>query len=179
MPVILPNVQRTGIFSTQYNISSFGNSGSADPNYTYRMIVPSITRGGSKVRVTFQGDGGLAVQFLHMAIGVRSGSSADCIATPAELKVGGASGLLMSSGGVTVSDVTDFNTARGQDLLVIFDFAGANANKTYSITATGGSYGYRKAAAQSWNTATLSSPDDLVTPGLTAVCVSKVEIFGN
>lgn len=153
-PIISPKSQTwVSSFSATLNNAT----GGPYANYSFRQAIPasSISTSGSIIRLTITAEPANPTAFSNVSIGVRSGATADCTATPTEFKYGGASGVLVAAGSTGVSDALTFSFDETKDHIITGDFT-ATAGNSYGYRVLSGDTIYYKAATASYNSATVS-----------------------
>ena len=124
------------------------------PGMSHRLRCPT-TSGGSQVRVTFSAvDTGWNTR--HCSVGIAA-TNTSTVATPVELKFGGASGFSLTGYTTITSDWTDLPFTAGQALVVIMDHGASPARFSYwtgnisTFPSPVGTAHSWLAATQSWN----------------------------
>lgn len=160
------SLAQTPVFSAQYVSDGSGNAGAST-----RQVVPHISSGGTKVRVTILPAMSGAFSVSRASICVQAGG-ATCVAQPIELTFSGASGFgLAANGAPAISDWASLTTSAGQSLLIVMDVT------TSAISKNGtGPPGFTSywASGTSWNN---QSPGGTWSSVSTIYGISLVEVM--
>jgi hypothetical protein len=133
-----------------------GSNTSDNANYSFRQVIPSseIKNVGGYIRVSFCAGTAQGFKVDKVSIGERSGSTANTVSTPVEIKFNsGQSGFNISANATITSDWLQFPISLGKDYIITFDMSSTSAYEKYL-----GSKGtcYYKTSTDSWNVATVS-----------------------
>lgn len=140
-------------------------------DYSLRQIISSIVGTGpwNEIRVTFQAGAATGLSADNCAVGIRSGSSDDTMATPTELLFSGGSGFSISAGQEITSDWLSFSFTHTDELLVVNDVS--SGTQVVRYLGSGADGDYLSAGSNTYNTATVS----MSSGGSRAFGVNKVE----
>lgn len=141
----------TVVFDPPMTYGSSGNSG-----YSIRGVSSAIGTGGTQIRVTFKAHPTSATSAGHVSIG-KQASGYNTVATPVELKFGGASGFSIAAGAAITSDWADLTTADNDVLVAVIDSTSSGQIRTPGSYAGGSHYNLN---GTSWNQATPSGFTD-------------------
>jgi hypothetical protein len=126
----------------------------ANVGYSIRSVETPSAGSDGQVRVSFKAGGSGNFVTTHCSIGVNTTPTSDTLATPVELKFGGASGFTLAANGTITSDWVDFNWTNGQSVVVITDVGSPGYGTDISDPTVGTAVAfYYKAATESWNVA--------------------------
>jgi len=157
-------------WSTTWSKSLTINGGTSG-EYSYRQVIAAadISTSGSTIRVTFTANSsGTNFVIQAAAIGERSGSTANCVATPTQLLFGGNAGTTITAGQSRISDALVFSLDETKSYIVIIDFASGATAAKYASSG----FIYYKALSDSYNQATVTGYSTAAqTNG-----VSKIEV---
>jgi len=123
-------------------------------DYTVRQLVTGLTRSGNYIRLTFTAQSGQALVIDNVAI-TEQDEDQDGLYTPTEVLFQGSSGLSLSAGESIVSDELTYSIDKYKSYLVVMDIG--SSGQVNHITSGGSGY-WKKAASNSYNAATLTSP---------------------
>lgn len=164
-----------GTWTTEKTYTLNTDSGGAgEENHSYRIIVPALSKTITKIRVTMQAPTVGTTNVNNVGVGIRSGTTDDCTATPTEILFsGGGHGFSIATGATILSDETNFAATIGDLLLVAIDLG----NPTDVRYNPSGGLAYRSpGAAATYNTATATMT--LGGGGVQQGVLQIVEVFG-
>jgi hypothetical protein len=142
-PNLTPSAASLGLSSATPTTSSVAftqtlntnDAANGSANYSQRLVCPSIASGGTQIRVTLVASTANTFHLNNVSIGKQT-TTYNTVATPVELKFGGVSGFTIAAGQTITSDWASFTSSHGDNLIVVTDYAGSNANSRF--TSSGG-----------------------------------------
>lgn len=129
-----------------------GDNGAAAGLSIRSATTPVVGGPYSKVQVTFRGGSSAGLSCAHVSVGIQS-NGPNTAAIPVELLFGGVSGFTGAAGGLSTSDLTPFQIANGQTLIVTCDASGGDI----SVWGSSPVNGFWKNGAATYNQASVTS----------------------
>jgi hypothetical protein len=156
---------------TMFSATLDSNAAGSGNSSSRQTVTNSSAVSGTQVRVRFQGPSSGTLNVDNASVGIRSGATANTVATPVELKFSGVSGFSLSATAEITSDWADLVIGSSDELIVVNDHGGTSTERY--VLATGPNY--FKLATDSYATASVSG---FTSQGIIS-CLNLVEVrFG-